>query len=155
MQFNVMPRTRWMNYFNVEMACFPCLTTHSAAMMLTNNFFFMHQLMTLLHYFLFFFFIFYYVWRDMYQVLIHDGRVANALGCNARGHISEIYFLESIQSLAEGLEMVCVTLWNLLRPAMSAVLTAVLIITMLTRWTAIINNRQSSYTHTHVNVNIY
>jgi len=37
--------------------------------------------------------------------------------------ISEIYFLESIVSGTEGIKIVCVTLWNLLRPAMSAVLT--------------------------------
>jgi len=39
--------------------------------------------------------------------------------------ISEIYFLESIDTVSgtEWLKMVCVTLWNLLRPAMSAVLT--------------------------------
>jgi len=29
-----------MNHFNVEMVCFACLTTHSAAMMLHNNFLF-------------------------------------------------------------------------------------------------------------------
>jgi len=39
------------------------------------------------------------------------------------GDISEIYFLKLIVSGTEGLKMVSVTLWNLLRPAMSVVLT--------------------------------
>jgi len=39
------------------------------------------------------------------------------------GDISDIYFLESIVSGAQELKMVCVTLWNLMRTAMTAVLT--------------------------------
>jgi len=58
--------------------------------------------------------------------------VANALGCNARGHGIAAqpwrYFLdlfsriETVSGL-EVLKMICLTLWNLLKPAMSAVLT--------------------------------
>jgi len=61
---------------------------------------------------------------------IHGGRVANAHGCNAswvRAPASAIFlrFIFSNRyrvSDTEGLKMVCVTLWNLLQPRMSAVL---------------------------------
>jgi len=45
--------------------------------------------------------------------------------------------------------MVCVTLWNLLQPAMSAVLTGKLLPCLQDGSLYIINTRQSSYTHTH------
>jgi len=73
------------------------------------------------------------IFRIAYKILsIHGGRVANALGCNARGDgfvpRPRRYFLDlfsriDLVSGTEGHKMVCVTLWNLLRPAMSAVLT--------------------------------
>jgi len=66
--------------------------------------------------------------------------VANAHGCNARGHgfapqprrYLWDFVLESIQSPAQrDFKMVCVT-----------------IITLLTRWTAIINTRKQLHAHT-------
>jgi len=72
------------------------------------------------------------IWQFTWHISIHSGRVANALGCNARGHEFKLqprrYFWDLFSRIdtvsgTEGLKMARVTLRNLLRPAMSVVLT--------------------------------
>jgi len=55
---------------------------------------------------------------------------------------------QTLQS--EGLKMVCVTLREFTVTCMLVVITAWLKITLLPRWTAVRNTRQSSYTHTRM-----